>query len=117
MMTHYVKCEEGIFYIVLRSVHEYMFCGSITDSWYQEMPPTWIELDKETLRKTIVPLKDHPIEDCEAKIEMISDNSFCLRVYKFNCDLGCEDDIIPFKIDPKNFLETLRDNIEALRDQ
>lgn len=120
-MSHFVICKEGIFYIVLRSVNnldDFMFCGSITESWFQEMPPIWIELDKETLRKNIVPLGDNTIEECEAKLEMISEISFCLRVYKYNYDLGCEDDVIPFEIVPYNFLGILRDlidNLKALR--
>lgn len=114
---HYrVKCEEGICYIALSSLSKFMFCGSITECWYQEMPHTWIELDKETLRKNIVPLQENTMEECEAKLEMISENSFCLRIYKFNYDLGCEDDAVPYKIDPEDLLGIIRENFKALRE-
>lgn len=113
-----VICEQGIFYMALRSTEaldDIMFCGSITEAWYTELPQTWIVLEKEILHKNIVLLKENDlIEECEAKLEMISDNSFCLRVYKFNYDLGCEDDSIPFKIEPADFCTILLDNFQAL---
>lgn len=111
-MAYMVNCEDGICYIAICSLDKFMFCGSITDSWYQEMPPVWIGLNKKQLDKNIILLGD--TKEYEAKLEMISENSFCLRVYKFDSDLGCEDSVVPFKINPDDLMGIIRDNFEIL---
>ena len=43
--------------------------------------------------------------ECELKVDIISTNSICLRLYKKDIDNDCEDDTIGFKITEKELLK------------
>lgn len=89
-----------------------MICGSLQNTLYWTLPSKNITLDYNKYKNDIIvntsDCEYYNIDDitnmCELKVDIISENSVCLRLYKKNKDED-ECDTIGFSITTKKFLE------------
>ena len=113
-MTDEINCEHSIAYISLSSDNlQILVCGSLVNASYWILPP-FIVLDirEYDLIPNDKDLKNNDItyykHDCELKVDIISTNSICLRLYKKdfeNDDDGDEGTYIGFCIKQKELLK------------
>jgi hypothetical protein len=109
-MDHEIICEEGICFIALFQpllLNKIMMCGSIMNAVYLEMPPINVVLDTKDYSDDIVLLENISLEECKIKVDVVSYNSICLRVFEKN-SRGSEDYIVGFKIRQDNLLKIAR---------
>ena len=93
-MTDEINCEHGIAYISLGTDNlQILVCGSLVNTSYWILPP-FIVLDirEYDLIPNDKDLKNNDItyykHDCELKVDIISKNSICLRLYKKDFENG-----------------------------
>ena len=113
-MEYELICTEGIAYIALcypLSLNKIMFSGSIIDAMYFELPSNNIVLDVNKYSQYILPLEE-PIQNHRIKVDIISHNSVCLRVYKIDKHLETEENVIGFKIKQGDLLKIARECLE-----
>jgi len=109
-MEHEIICEDGICFMSLFQpllLNKIMICGSIANAVYWEMPPINVVLDIEEYGDYIFLLDNISIEECVIKVDVISYNSICLRVFEKNSRCA-EDYFIRFKITQGNLLKIAR---------
>ena len=108
-MDRYIICNEGIGFMSLCKNKEILIVGSLTDASFWNLPSSII-LD---LREYDLIPNDEDLEDCdityhkhncELKVDIVSDNSICLRLYKKDTYNDSEDYTIGFKIKVKELL-------------
>ena len=113
-MEHEIICEEGICFATISppfSLNKIMICGSLINALYYEMPPISIVLDNEKYADDIILLDNIFLEECQIKLDIISHNSFCLRVYEKN-SRGSEDYFIKFKIKQNSLFKIVNHFLE-----
>ena len=108
-MDNYIICIDGIAFMSLCKNKEILISESLTRSSYWNLPSSIIlNIGEYAIIPNNKNLKDKDIinyiHDCELKVDIISDNSICLRLYKKDIKHECEDDIIGFKITQKKLL-------------
>jgi hypothetical protein len=109
-MEHEIICEEGICFVALCppfSLNQIMICGSLMNAIYFEMPSTSIILDIEKYCDDIILLNNITIEECKMKVDIISSNSVCLRLYEIN-SRASEDYVVGFKIRQDNLFKIVK---------
>lgn len=108
-MERLLECKQGIAFISMYSTtmsNESYIMGSLTNAVYDYLPPSII-LNKAECK--IIPNEDSLLEydiidsdsyewECELKLDIMSKNSICLRLYVI-CSCGHEGDTIGFKIE------------------
>ena len=113
-MTDEINCEHGIAYISLGTDNlKILVCGSLVNASYWILPPfivldireyDLIPDDKDLKNNNI----NNYITECELKVDIISTNSICLRLYKKDFENGDECDegaYIGFCIKQKELLK------------
>jgi len=106
-----ISCDEGIAFMSLcENNSKILIAGSLTNSSFWELPPSFVvDITKYRLDPNNEDLHNNSIEDykrdCELKVDIISNNSICLRLYKKDDRNGAEDDIIGFHIDEDELLK------------
>ena len=93
-MTDEINCEHGIAYISLGTDNlQILVCGSLVNASYWILPPfivldireyDLIPNDKDLKNNNI----NNYITECELKVDIISTNSICLRLYKKDFENG-----------------------------
>ena len=109
-MNDYIICNDGIAFISLCEGGTISIVGSLTNVSYWSLPPSIVlDIREYDLIPNDKDLEDNGItyykHDCELKVDIVSNNSICLRLYKKDTDNDCEDDIIGFKITEKELLK------------
>jgi len=113
-MTDEINCEHGIAYISLSSDNlQILVCGSLVNASYWTLPPFKIlTIGEFTIKPNKQDCKNNNINnyitECELKVDIISTNSICLRLYKKdfeNGDDGDEGTYIGFCIKQKELLK------------
>ncbi len=109
-MDRYIICNDGIAFMSLCKNKDILIAGSLTSASYWKMPSSVVlDIREYNLIPNEKDLEDNGItyymHDCELKVDIVSNNSICLRLYKKDVENGCEDDIIGFKIKEKILLK------------
>jgi len=80
-----IICNDGICFMALcNNNNNIMLCCSIVNSLYTEMPNNYILLDKNNYNNNIIILDNVLFEQCEFIIDIVSNNSICLRAFIIN---------------------------------
>ena len=109
-MTDEINCEHGIAYISLDTDNlKILVCGSLVNTSYWILPPFMTLIIGEfTIKPNKQDCKNNNINnyvtECELKVDIISTNSICLRLYKKDDD-GDESAYIGFCIKQKELLK------------
>ena len=108
-MDKYIICNDGIGFMSLCKNKEILISGSLTSASFWNLPSSIIlDIREYDLIPNDKDLKDNDItyykHDCELKVDIVSGNSICLRLYKKNTN-DSEDEIIGFKIMEKELLK------------
>ena len=84
-MDNKINCEHGVAYMSLSSNHQnILICGSLVNTSYWTLPSSiLLDIKEYNLIPNEKDLKDN---DCELKVDIISTNSICLRLYKKDYD-------------------------------
>ena len=91
-MDDKINCEHGVAYMSLSSNHQnILVCGSLVKASYWTLPSSiLLDIKEYNLIPNEKDLKDNDItyykHDCELKVDIISTNSICLRLYKKDYD-------------------------------
>ena len=97
-MTDEINCEHGIAYIGLGTDNlKIPVCGSLVNASYWILPPFKILIIGEfTIKPNKQDCKNNNINnyitECELKVDIISTNSICLRLYKKDFENGDDGD-------------------------
>ena len=109
-MTDEINCEHGIAYISLDTDNlKILVCGSLVNTSYWILPPFMTLIIGEfTIKPNKQDCKNNNINnymtECELKVDIISTNSICLRLYKKDFE-GDEGTYIGFCIKQKELLK------------
>jgi hypothetical protein len=109
-MNNYIICNDGIAFMSLCKNKEILISGSLTNASFWSLPPSIIlDIREYDLIPNDKDLEDNKITNykilCELKVDIVLNNSICLRLYKKDIDNDCEDDTIGFKITEKELLK------------
>ena len=109
-MNRYIICNDGIAFMSLCQNKEILISGSLTNVSFWSLPPSIVlDIREYDLIPNNKDLEDSKImyykHDCELKVDIVSKNSICLRLYKIDIDNDCEDDTIGFTITEKELLK------------
>lgn len=106
-----IICNEGICYMALcNSNNSIMISGSINNSLYTNIPKNSILLDKYKYKNIITLMDNTLLDDCNFMIEVISNNSICLRGFIIKDPF--EYNFVKFKINQGNMFNICKDYLK-----
>lgn len=109
-MSRYIIFNDGIVFMSLYQNKEILISGSLTNASFWNLPPSIVlDIREYDLIVNNKDLEDSKIMDykhyCKLKVDIVSNNSIFLRLYKKDINNDCEDDIIGFTITEKELLK------------
>lgn len=106
-----IICDEGICYMALcNSNNSIMMSGSINNSLYNNIPKNSILLDKYKYKNVITLMNNTLLDDANFIIEIISNNSICLR--GFTITATSEYNFVKFKINQDNMFNICQEYLK-----
>lgn len=95
---------------------EILISGSLTNASFWNLPPSIVlDIREYDLIVNNKDLEDSKImdykHDCELKVDIVSNNSISVRLYKKDINNDCEDDTIGFTITEKELLKIAKKHL------
>ena len=109
-MNRNIICNDGIAFMSLCQNKEILISGSLTNASFNSLLPSIVlDIREYDLIPNNKDLENSKImyykHDCELKVDIVSKNTICLRLYKIDIDNYSEDDTIGFTITEKELLK------------
>lgn len=100
-MEYYIDCVDGIAFMSLTANYEILISGSLLNAMYWNMPSNHI-LNAHDYNLIIIgkdlQQNNTNIQDCELKVDVVSNNSICVRLYEKDHLHDEENETVGFKI-------------------